>query len=73
MNYKITYIVDSDYCNLQPDNEECKRVVEIIADTKTEAVMKLHEIYNMTPTKGKRCQPTSLFPVVWSIEEIPYV
>jgi len=71
MNYKITYIVDSDYCNLQPDNEECKRVVEIIADTKTEAIMKLHEIYNMSPTNSS--DPTTLFPIVWSIEEIPYV
>lgn len=70
MKYRITYIVNSDYCSLKPSDTECHRSVDIIANTKTEAIMQLHEQFDMIPVRGKICQPTNIFPQIWTVDNL---
>lgn len=70
MKYKITYIANSEYCNLKPSDSDCQRSVNVIANTKTEAIMELHEQFDMIPVRGRICQPTNIFPMVWTVENL---
>jgi hypothetical protein len=73
MQYKITYLMNSDYCELKPSDKECQRTITIEANSKVEAVTKLHEQWGMVFSSeqfncGTACK---VQPVIWSIEETP--
>jgi len=70
MKYIVTYIVNSDYCSLKPSDPECQRVVNVEANSKTEAVMQLHEGRGMLRDNSQRCQHGKIMPEIWSVEEV---
>lgn len=67
MIYNITFIVDSDYCLLQPSDTVCQRQILIEADNKTQAVMRFHKEKGDL-IKGIGSHNNSL--VIWSIDKV---
>jgi hypothetical protein len=70
MQYKITTIVNSDYCHIQPSDTECQRTQIIEADNKGAAVMKLHEIEGMMRICGRKNSQGKILPEIWSVVEL---
>ena len=71
MKYKITYLANSDYCELKPSDKECHRTTVIDANSKAEAVMQLHREMGMVFSPGKKSGEVSKknLPVIWSVEK----
>jgi hypothetical protein len=70
MQYKVTTIVNSDYCQVQPSDNECQRVCIIDADSKGAAIMKIHEQEGMVRLLGLKCNEGKILPEIWSVEEV---
>jgi hypothetical protein len=68
MKYRIVLIKNSDYCQLKPDDDTCHYSVIVEADSKTEAIMKMHESAGMTRSIGTKKGGGKILPEVWEIK-----
>jgi hypothetical protein len=72
MLYKITYLINSDFCNLKPDDKNCHLVARIKANSKTEAIQELHRTFGMSFDQTQRAlHSRNVLPKVWEVVEIP--
>jgi hypothetical protein len=68
--YQITYLINSDYCSLNPSDTECQRKETIYADNKTKAILEFHQLMGMSRSASTRCGEGKTLPEVWSIDEL---
>ena len=71
MLYKITYLINSDYCELRPDDPKCHIEQRIESNSKVEAVQELHRICGMVSEQNQRAlHSKNILPIVWEIVEV---
>lgn len=64
--FKLTLLVSTDYCQINPSDPKCQLIERVTANNKTEAINIMHQnrgmMYEISTKTTK--------PQVWSIEEV---
>ena len=67
--YIITYLSNTDYCKIKPEDLECHTKITIEANNKAEAISKLHDRFDYANMTGVKQESYNKFPEIWEVVE----
>ena len=70
MIYKLTFINDTDYCNLKPSDIKCQYRVTVKAKNKYDAVWSYLTDWRANTKTDNQVSANYCKPVLWTVEEV---
>jgi len=70
MIYQLTFINDTDYCQIKPSDTDCHYRVKVEANSKYEAVWEYLSAWRQSTGIKNAYLPDTFKPILWTVNEV---
>jgi hypothetical protein len=70
MTYQLTFVTNTDYCQIKPSDTNCQYRVTIKADSKYEAVWEYLSAWRQSTALKGAYLPDTFKPILWTVKEM---